>query len=165
MSYVRRSARVFVLDAADRVLLLRCNLVFGSPGSAQIWVTPGGGVEEGERLHEAATREVWEEIGLRVDPEALLPQVAMMEGDADIGGLGKGRFREDYFVCRVAEHKVDVSGQSDDERRELNEFRWWSLDELERTTEFVVPLGMAGLLREVVTGRLPDQPVTLPSHH
>ncbi|HUG37222.1 MAG TPA: NUDIX domain-containing protein [Candidatus Limnocylindrales bacterium] len=50
-----------VLDG-DRVLLVRR----GAPPSAGKWSIPGGLVELGERLEEAARREVEEESGLRV---------------------------------------------------------------------------------------------------
>ena len=54
--FVRRSARVLLLDASDRLLLVQ---------SGHAWFAPGGGVEEGERLAVAAARELREEIGSR----------------------------------------------------------------------------------------------------
>ena len=36
------------------------------------WVFPGGFVDRGESLEEAATREAWEEVGLDVEPVSLL---------------------------------------------------------------------------------------------
>lgn len=51
-----------VTDAAGRVLLVRRS----NPPEAGRWTLPGGRVEPGERLEEAAAREVLEETGLRV---------------------------------------------------------------------------------------------------
>jgi 8-oxo-dGTP diphosphatase len=51
-----------VVFDGDRVLLVRR----GAPPSAGKWSIPGGLVELGERLEEAARREVEEESGLRV---------------------------------------------------------------------------------------------------
>jgi 8-oxo-dGTP pyrophosphatase MutT (NUDIX family) len=52
--FTRRSARVLLLDASDRLLLVQ---------SGDAWLVPGGGVEEGEGLAEAAARDLREETG------------------------------------------------------------------------------------------------------
>lgn len=52
--------RVLVLDAADRVLLIR-----HSYGSRR-WMLPGGGLKRGENRLEAAAREVLEEVSVRL---------------------------------------------------------------------------------------------------
>ena len=41
-------------------------------GRHDFWVAPGGGVKDEESYEEAATREVWEETGLKVKVERLL---------------------------------------------------------------------------------------------
>src|SRR5215471_11362500 len=73
--FVRRSARVLLLDASDRLLLVQ---------SGHAWFAPGGGVEEGEELADAAARELREEIGLTVASGELHP-VAYTTGRADLG--------------------------------------------------------------------------------
>jgi 8-oxo-dGTP pyrophosphatase MutT (NUDIX family) len=57
---------VVVLWHAGRVLLIRTSYL-------PIWTVPGGGVEAGETPAAAARRELLEEIGLRVPPDALHP--------------------------------------------------------------------------------------------
>ena len=65
MSPVRRSsARVVLVDADDRVLLLRGGDP-ARPGPA-VWHTPGGGIDPGEAPEDAARRELAEEVGLRL---------------------------------------------------------------------------------------------------
>ncbi|MFC0861762.1 NUDIX domain-containing protein [Sphaerimonospora cavernae] len=59
------SACVLLTDVHDRVLLVKPNY---RPG----WSIPGGIVEDGESPHDGARREIYEELGLRVEAGALL---------------------------------------------------------------------------------------------
>ena len=58
---VRPTARVLLLDDADRVLMF-CGNDPADPGS-RFWYPPGGGIEPGETPEVAARREVLEETG------------------------------------------------------------------------------------------------------
>jgi 8-oxo-dGTP pyrophosphatase MutT (NUDIX family) len=64
----RRPARVLVMDAADRLLLVRSlfTSTFNSTGprSGFAWLTPGGGAEAGADPASAASRELHEDPDL-----------------------------------------------------------------------------------------------------
>ncbi|MGD9150765.1 MAG: NUDIX hydrolase, partial [Desulfobacterales bacterium] len=51
-----------VVFKEDRVLLVRR----GQPPAENLWAIPGGSVEIGETLQQAAEREIWEETGIRI---------------------------------------------------------------------------------------------------
>jgi 8-oxo-dGTP pyrophosphatase MutT (NUDIX family) len=161
--YARRSVRVLVLDSTDRLLLIRSALVADEPAHGFAWFTPGGGIEPGEELADTAVRELREEVGLAVEPADLHP-VAFASGHAELG-WANGLFRDDFFLCRVDSHDVDTTGQTPLERTHYNGYRWWTLAELASTTEAVYPFGLAGLLDDLVGGRVPAVPVELPWHH
>ncbi|MEW2353844.1 NUDIX domain-containing protein [Spirillospora sp. NPDC029432] len=159
--YRRRSARILLVDASDRLLLFRFRHR-EAPGHC--WITPGGGVGAREGLAEAAARELREETGLAVAPGELGAPVATTSGYADLG-WARGRFRDDFFLYRTRAHEVDTGGQEAFEREHMLGHRWWTVDELAATGDPVFPLELAPLLADLLKGDVPDEPVRLPWHH
>jgi 8-oxo-dGTP pyrophosphatase MutT (NUDIX family) len=164
VSYRRRSARVILLDGNQRVLLLRFLFDLVDAGRGHGWVTPGGGVDVGEQLNEAAARELREEIGFVVSPEALGQPIAYSSGYADVG-WAHGVFRDDFFFHRVDAHRVDTTGMEALERNHHAGHRWWRLDELTDSPEVIYPFGLASLLDQILSSGIPRQVVRLPWHH
>ena len=66
--YDPKVAATSVVERDGRVLLVRRG---GEPGYG-LWSMPGGYVDRGEVVEEAAKREMWEETGLRIEIAGLL---------------------------------------------------------------------------------------------
>ena len=61
---IRSAARAVLLTEENRILMYRAE----EPVTRkQIWVTPGGGIEEAETPEQAVRRELMEETGSRID--------------------------------------------------------------------------------------------------
>ncbi|WP_157683341.1 NUDIX hydrolase [Microlunatus soli] len=158
--YVRRSARVAVLDAEDRVLLLHARFRRSVPGVDLAWFLPGGGVEHNEDLTAAAVRELAEETGIAVD-QTSLTALAHTEGDGTVGEL-TGPMRDDVFVTRAPSTAVSTAGMEEHERRALDRHRWWPLAALADTDEMVFPVGLAAVLRDFTAAHCWPDPRQLP---
>jgi 8-oxo-dGTP pyrophosphatase MutT (NUDIX family) len=144
---------VLVLDRAGRVLLFGARLVDLSqpPGPVLYWYTPGGEIERGESVRQAAVRELAEEIGLRVQAEALEGPIWLRRKVSLLLGEPVDA-RETYFVLRDVVHQVDVSGQTELEALEDQPHRWWSVAEIAGSAEEFLPEQLAGILPQLLTG-------------
>ncbi|MEU0787473.1 NUDIX domain-containing protein [Streptomyces sp. NPDC006173] len=149
---LREAARTVLLDADQRVLLLRYDENGG------FWATPGGSLEEGETYAIAVFRELREELGIDEKAVELGPQLAERSKDHLVGGR-EVRQVERYFLVRMAGTDVDPSRTTQPDN--IREYRWWTPAELRCTRETVYPVGLADLVTAVAEGHTPDKPVVL----
>jgi 8-oxo-dGTP pyrophosphatase MutT (NUDIX family) len=145
-----------IVDSSSRVLLFRADL----PDRPPWWYAPGGGVEAGETDEQALVREVAEETGLVVDVASLGQPV--WTRDYIFRWKEKDeRHLERFFVVRVGEQAVDLSGLDSDEAAVVREYRWWALDGMASSTELFSPTRLAELLVPVLNGELPLAPIEI----
>jgi 8-oxo-dGTP pyrophosphatase MutT (NUDIX family) len=156
---IRATARVLVLDPGGRVLLFGARLadLSAPPGPVLYWYTPGGAIEAGETVRQAAARELAEEIGLVVDPATLEGPVWLRRAVAPLLGESVDA-RETYFALRDVVHQVDVSGQTALERYEDQPHRWWSTTQIAASAERFLPAGLSTALPGVLAGRWSGPP-------
>jgi 8-oxo-dGTP diphosphatase len=133
---LRRSARVLLFDPSGDVLLIRFRAQTGGK-TVRFWVTPGGEIEPGEEPEEAAARELYEELGLR------LPLIGPVheESGGEYVHLGERVRNEDVFFATVCEREAPkLAGVTADEVRLMQEARWWSPEMLAETSEQIYPV-------------------------
>jgi 8-oxo-dGTP pyrophosphatase MutT (NUDIX family) len=156
----RRAARLFVI-ADESILLIRgCDPAH--PEHGEWWLTPGGGIDDGEAIPAAAARELREETGLVLDAEQMGPVVATRVTEFDYGDVAHLQ-TEWYFAVRVPRFEPQGEGWDELEQRALLEFRWWTVPELAATTERVFPKGLVDAVRAVIAGPV-DEPLVLSSY-
>jgi len=126
-------------------------------GLRAFWVTPGGGLEEGETARAGACRELREETGI-VRAEAVLgAPVAEREGDLWIGGV-LTRCVEWFYLARAGSERLDLGGWTGQERDDITDVRWFAPDELrtaDRWDDLIAPSGAGGFFAACAEGATP----------
>ena len=121
-----RGAKAIIMHEG-KVLLARLGYAH------KMWTFPGGGVNRGETFEQAAIREAYEEVGVRLSHVR------------HVGGYDNThQYKRDRVECFIAE--VD-SPEFKVDGFEITEAGWFSLDELtgERTARVDFILKLAGL--------------------
>ena len=106
-----------IRDEEGRILLLR-----RSDGD-NLWGLPGGGIELGERAADAVVREVREEIGLEVEPVALIGVYSNPEHIITYPNGDQVQPVIIFFECRV------VGGELRPDMEEILEGRYFGPDD------------------------------------
>ena len=145
-----------VLDRDNRVLLFKA--FQDNTRSRHFWITPGGGVAVGESATDALTRELAEECGLVAAD--IGPMIWVREHVFPMPHSGEAtRQRERFYLVRVEQHDVDVSGWDDFERNFMGEHRWWTASEVQTSDDEFAPHRLGHFLADLVAGNIPSEPV------
>ena len=148
----RPASRVLLCDPEGRILLFRARFA-----GREFWITPGGGMNAGETPVTVALRELWEETGLRCEPEAL----ACVWTRSHLFEF-RGQMidqQECYYLLRCElGPAITHANWEEEERNDLLEHRWWSADEIEAPGEVFVPRRLGPLLRELLRDGVPAEP-------
>ncbi|OBK06815.1 NUDIX domain-containing protein [Mycobacterium sp. 1245852.3] len=157
----RTSARVVLLDETGAVLLLcGSDPALAERHAPKWWFTVGGEVQQGERLAEAAARELAEETGLRVAPAEMIGPVWRRDEVFEFNGslIDSEEF---YFVYRTRRFEPSRTGRTELERSYIHGHRWCDaadIAQLVAAGETVYPMQLSGLLIDAAAlagGRAP----------
>lgn len=139
----RVAARVLLLDGAGRVLLFEGRDLSDPTDTVRYWFTPGGAVEDGESLIQAARRELAEETG----HTGLDIRGPFDRREVDFVDHGRPCHQvEHVFAARVDDTRLDTGAWTDLERRATTAWRWWSVDELDGAGVVYFPQNLAELV-------------------
>ena len=143
----RETARIMLIDEENRIFLLKTHFD-PEVGLPPRWLTPGGGIDSGESTLQAAVRELYEETGMTVSPEVLGEPVLVASGRWDwADGLNYHTYTDTIYELKVQNFQPDTSGFTQDELRDILEYRWWTLEEILESKEPLAPHELRAWLR------------------
>ena len=139
MVIFRRAARLLVVDPDGCVLLFQYE-----DDGRRWWATPGGGLERDETFEQAAAREASEELSLSL---ARFTPLWCQTVDFRFRGQSINQV-EHYFLVRTSRDDVKFGGAVADAHRleGIVAAHWWSLAEIETTSEQIFPRDLHGHL-------------------
>lgn len=113
--------RVVILDKENRILMVKQH-----HDEKDIWMVPGGGIEEGESSMAAAVREMKEETGLDVEIDRLIWHTEEVSA--------RGQRFVNFFMGRIkgGELTLGADPEFDNEHQVLREVGFMSREEIEQ---------------------------------
>lgn len=132
-------ATIAVVLRGDQVLLVRR----ANPPDAGRWGFPGGKIERGETIAQAAIRELMEETAVQAQALAVLTAVDAFDHD-DSGAL-----RRHFILIAVVCRWISGEPVAGDDALEA---AWFAVADLE-TTERAMSFGVADVARQAVARR------------
>lgn len=159
MTRVRSAARIVLLDQSLRIFLFKARFASMRDATEEpgdyFWMTPGGGLKPGESFEQAAYRELSEETGIR---DAEFVKVIWHRQHKLEDRRSPRNVVEHYFLARVKAPVISTRGQTAVERRVLRAHKWWTVDEIKRSSERFAPRDLGELLDPICRGDIPHAP-------
>ncbi|MBF9130492.1 NUDIX domain-containing protein [Plantactinospora sp. S1510] len=154
----RSVVRVVVLDALGQVLLFHTR----DPTYPELgtwWELPGGGIEPGETVPEAAIRELAEETGIAISSEQV--GAPTWRRRATFRYRGKRLLNNEVVVVvrlSVAGPPVDGAARVGFEDEDYFDYRWYPMTEIVGSTDRFYPGRLPELLGPFLDGEEIDEP-------
>lgn len=161
---VRKAVRVILLNNENKLLLM-CVEGFDistteGKRNERFWCTIGGGIEHDESLEQAALREIYEETG--IEPEDISVGSAVWYGSVELMLKGKfTRLDETFVVARTKQKDVVLHNPTEDERQVVKHLKWFSLEDIEQSSDVIFPILLPQYLPDILSGKYPLQPIEI----
>jgi 8-oxo-dGTP pyrophosphatase MutT (NUDIX family) len=141
----RTVCRALLLTPEQEILLIQ---VHEHATSWTAWITPGGGMEDGETPEDTLRRELFEELGLR---DFTLGPPLWTRDHSDTWEGVPFRQRETFYLVEIDRFPPTNRFQPEVvEIKSFRGFRWWPVEEICASEEIFVPLRLGEFARDLL---------------
>jgi len=152
---VRHASRAVLVSPENRLLMLCC-IDPTREGAKPFWITPGGGLQEGETHEQALRRELAEEVGM--DDAAIGPWIWHRMHRFEWMGQGIEQHERFYWV-QAHDESVCHLRREPDELMALTDHRWLTADGLRGLTDAIAPSRLAMFFSSLLEQGPPSESV------
>lgn len=152
---VRKSSRAIVLNEENQIFLFKYKFDYIAEDKA-IWITPGGGLEEGESFEDALKRELFEELGVQIIGNC--PEVYYRNPIYTLKSGEKVQSVEKFFLVALDDEAFSFVYWTESEKKRMRAGKWWSVEEIEQSGEEFFSKDILRIIAELSGGKLPGGP-------
>ena len=154
----RKSSRAIIVNKQNQIFLFRYEFDFFAERKA-IWITPGGGLEEGESFEDGLKRELFEELGIKLTEPA--PFVYYRTPLYELQGGETVRSEERFYLIFCNDTGFSYDSWTESEQKRMTAGKWWSVEEIRQSEEEFFSKDVVGIMDRISKGERPKEPEEL----
>jgi 8-oxo-dGTP pyrophosphatase MutT (NUDIX family) len=153
--FIRKSSRAIILNKGNEIFLFQYSFDYFADGNV-VWITPGGGLEEGESFEMALKRELYEELGIQYNQNYRQiyyrsPVYCLKNGE-------KIQCEERFFLVYLDVEKIKFNYWTENEQKRMRCGKWWSVDEIKQSDDEFFTRDIIDIMNNLALGNIPLVP-------
>jgi 8-oxo-dGTP pyrophosphatase MutT (NUDIX family) len=153
--FIQKSSRAIILNKNNEIFLFKYNLDYFADGNV-VWITPGGGLEEGESFDMALKRELYEELGIQYSQNC--KQIYYRNPVYSLKNGEKVQCEERFFLIYLDVEKFKYNNWTESEQKRMQCGKWWSVEEIIQSDDEFFSRDIIVIMNNLTLGKIPHVP-------